>query len=174
MAACHYHYCWCVCMLAGLVSCRDWLVQCPRSTLAPGARRHRPLAPLYPHCRWSPVMQHYCSTWRHPAATRGWQHCSLPWSPVSAVLQCPTPCMSAPLTAECRPTFPIQFTPQPSTAQPLSSPVSSTCEPLDHWPDWRRGEKFALAALDWSVAGHRKIYLSSGDQGMVSVMTLED
>ena len=39
----------------------------------------------------------------------------------AAVLQCHTPCMSAPLTAECRPTFPIQFTPQPSTAQPLSS-----------------------------------------------------
>ena len=38
----------------------------------------------------------------------------------AAVLQCPTPCMSAPLTAECRPTFPIQFHPP---AQPSTAPV---------------------------------------------------
>ena len=41
----------------------------------------------------------------------------------AAVLQCPTPCMSAPLTAECRPTFPSQFTPQHSTAQPSTALV---------------------------------------------------
>ena len=111
----------------------------------------------------------------------------------SAMISCvcsaavPHPCMSAPLTAECRPTFPIQFTPQPSTAQP-STAQPSTAQPspaqpspcpahVNHWTIGQiGGEGKSLHWPHWTdrlLATVRSIY-PVVIKAWWSVMTLED
>ena len=102
-------------------------------------------------------------------------------APVSAVMQCPAPCsVSAPMTAEFRPTFPIQFLPQPLSSPAKPSPCPA---PVNHWTIGQIGGggkvctgRIGLIGCQAPGAGHSKIYLSSGDQAMVvwSMMTLQD